>query len=129
VVWDRLFGSFEPESEPCVYGTTVPLAGWDPLRAVGSNYLELWRRVRRVRRWRDGLGVLLRAPGWRAASEEAAPAAVAVPVDAPVGRVRAATACGLFLLSVACTGGLLWRADELGRAALESVAAALVAGL
>jgi hypothetical protein len=52
-----------------------------------------------------------------------------VPVDAPVGRVRAATACGLFLLSVACTGGLLWRADELGRAALGGVAAALVAGL
>jgi len=129
VVWDRLFGSFEPEAEPCVYGTTVPLAGWDPLRAVGSNYLELWRRVRHVGSWRDRLGVLLRAPGWRAASEPAAPATVAVPVDVPVGRARAATACGLFLLSVACTGGLLWRADGLGRAALGGAAAALVAGL
>jgi len=129
VVWDRLFGSFEPESEPCVYGTTVPLAGWDPLHAVSVNYVELWRRVGRVRGWRDKLGVLLRAPGWRAASEEAVPVPAAIPVDAPVGRARAATACGLFLLSVACTGGLLWRADTLGRAALAGVAAALVAGL
>ncbi|HEY9027325.1 MAG TPA: sterol desaturase family protein [Burkholderiaceae bacterium] len=128
VLWDRLFGSFEPESEPCVYGTTVPLAGWDPLHAVGANYVELWRRVRVVRGWRDKLGVLLRAPGWRAASEPA-PAPVAMPVDTPVGRVRAATACALFLLSTAGTGGLLWRADELGRAALAGVAAALVAGL
>ena len=128
VVWDRLFGSFEPESEPCVYGTTVPLAGWDPLHAVGANYLELWRRVRQVRGWRDRLGVLLRAPGWRAASE-AAPVAAAIPVDAPIGGVRAVAACALFLLSTACTGGLLWRADELGRAALAGVVVALVAGL
>jgi len=128
VLWDRLFGSFEPESEPCVYGTTVPLAGWDPLHAVGANYVELWRRWRLVRGWRDKLGVLLRAPGWRAASE-AEPAPVAVPVDAPVGRARAATACALFLLSTACTAALLWRGDELGRGALAGVAAAIVAGL
>ena len=128
VVWDRLFGSFEPESEPCVYGTTVPLAGWDPLHAVSVNYVELARRVRAVRGWRDKLGVLLRAPGWRAASEPA-PGAVAIPVDAPVGRGRAVVACALFGLSVACTGGLLWRVDALGRTALAGVAAALVAGL
>ena len=128
VAWDRLFGSFEPESEPCVYGTTVPREGWDPLHAVSVNYVELWRRVLRVRGWRDKLGVLLRAPGWRAASE-AAPAPVPIPVDRPVGRARAATAIVLFLLSTACTGGLLWRADDLGRAALAGVAASLVAGL
>jgi hypothetical protein len=55
--------------------------------------------------------------------------ASAIPADMPIGRARAATACALFLLSTACTGGLLWRADELGRAALAGVAAALVAGL
>ena len=129
VVWDRLFGSFEPESEPCVYGTTVPLAGWNPLQAVSVNYIELGRRFVRVRGWRDKLGVVLRAPGWRAASEGPAPPAAALPVDDPVDRGRAALACVLFLSSTACTGGLLWRADALGRAALAGAAAALVAGL
>jgi len=128
VVWDRLFGSFEPESEACVYGTTVPLAQWDPLRAVGGGYVDLWRRLLRVSGWRDRLGVLLRAPGWRAASE-AAPAAVAIPPERPPGRARAAAAIALFLLSTAGTAGLLWRADELGRAALAGLAAALLAGL
>ena len=47
----------------------------------------------------------------------------------PVTRAQAATAIALFLLSTACTGGLLWRVDDLGRAALAGVAAALVAGL
>ncbi|HEY8975891.1 MAG TPA: sterol desaturase family protein [Burkholderiaceae bacterium] len=128
VVWDRLFGSFEPESEPCVYGTTVPLAGWAPLHAVSVNYVELWRRFLRVHGWRDRLGVLFRAPGWRAASEPV-PGPVAIPADVPLGRGRAVAACALFVLAVACTGGLLWRADTLGPAALAGVAVALVAAL
>jgi hypothetical protein len=129
-VWDRLFGSFEPESEPCVYGTVVPLAGWDPLHAVSVNYVDLGRKVRRARGWRDKLGVLLRPPSWQPASWPApAQSLAAPPPDRPVGRARAATAVALFLLATACTGGLLWRADELGRAALAGVAASLVAGL
>ena len=128
VVWDRLFGTFEPESEPCVYGTTVPLAGWDPLHAVSANYVDLWRRFGRARGWRDRLGVLFRPPSWAPANAPAA-VPVAIPVDAPVTRAQAGTAIVLFLLSTACTGGLLWRADDLGRAALAGVAAGLVAGL
>ena len=128
VVWDRLFGTFEPESEACVYGTTVPLVGFDPLTAVGANYAELWRRWRRARGWRDRLGVLLRAPAWRPAQTEA-PAPVAIPVDVPVTHAQGGAAIVLFALSTACTGALLWRVDELGRATLAEVAVSLVVGL
>ena len=128
VVWDRLFGSFEPESEPCVYGTTVPLVGFDPLKAVGANYAELWRKFRRARGWRDRLGALFRAPSWQPQGV-AASASVALPACAPVTRAQAGVAVALLLLSTAGTGGLLWRVDELGRAALSGVAASLVAGL
>ena len=128
VVWDRLFGSFEPESEPCVYGTTVPLVGWNPLTAVGANYADLWRRCRHARGWRDRLGVLLRSPSWRPAGAPE-PAPVPLPEDRPVTRWQGTVAVALFLLATACTGGLLWRVDDLGRAALTGVAACLVAGL
>ena len=128
VVWDRLFGTFEPESEPCIYGTTVPLAGWDPLHAVTVNYVDLGRKFVRARGWRDRLGVLFRGPSWAPAGVEPSTSIVA-PVDAPVTRAQAGTAIALFLLAAACTGGLLWRADDLGRAALAGVAAGLVAGL
>ena len=33
IIWDRLFGSFEPEAERCVYGTRAPLDSWDPIWA------------------------------------------------------------------------------------------------
>jgi sterol desaturase/sphingolipid hydroxylase (fatty acid hydroxylase superfamily) len=126
VVWDRLFGTFEPESERCVYGTTVPLVGWDPLRAVGGNYVDLWRRCRAAAGWRARLNLLLRSPSWNL-TDAAAPAAA--PSDPAVTPARAGVATALFLLSTGATGGLLWRADELGRVPLAGVAIGLVVGL
>jgi alkylglycerol monooxygenase len=126
MVWDRLFGTFEPESETCVYGTTVPLAGWNPLAAVGAGYVDLWHRCRAACGWRDRVRVLFRAPGWHPVGT-ATPVRVAVPDDRPVSRVQGGTALGLFVASTACTGVLLWRVDDLGRAALACVAACLVA--
>ena len=64
-----------------------------------------------ARGWRDRLGVLFRAPSWAPAGAPAA-MAVAAPVDAPLTRAQAGTAIALFLLSTACTGGLLWRESE-----------------
>lgn len=33
IIWDRLFGTFEPESVPAEYGTTEPLNSWNPFYA------------------------------------------------------------------------------------------------
>jgi len=128
VVWDRLFGTFEPESEPCIYGTTVPLVGWDPLQAVGGNYVDLWHKFRHVRGWRDKVGVLFRSPSWRPVTLQI-PARQAPPQALAATPRQAGVAVALFLLSAACTAGLLWRLDDLGRMALGGVAAGLVAGL
>ncbi len=129
VVWDRLFGTFEPESEPCVYGTKVPLVGWDPLRAVGGNYVDLFRKFGRARGWRDKVGVLFRSPSWSPAAWAATTPVPAVPQDHPTTRRQAGVAIALFLLATACTAGLLWRVDDLGRWPLAGVAACLVACL
>ncbi len=130
VVWDRLFGTFEPESasEPCVYGTKVPLVGWDPLQAVGGNYVDLWRRFVLAEGWHDKIGVLFGSPSRHPATQ--APARiVATLAERPVGQAQAGVAVALFMLSTGCTAALLWRADDIGRATLSGVAAALIAGL
>jgi alkylglycerol monooxygenase len=129
VLWDRLFGSFEPEGEPCVYGTRTPLASWDPLRAAGGPYVALARRVGRAPGWRAKLGVLFRSPGWLAPGETAAPYVVPERYDPPTTRAQRGWALALFLLATAGTVVFLWSADDLGGLASAAVALALAGGL
>jgi len=44
IVWDRIFGSFEPESEPVIYGITKPINSWNPLWANFHFWAELIRQ-------------------------------------------------------------------------------------
>ncbi len=128
VVWDRLFGTFERESEACIYGTNVPLVGWDPLRAVGGSYLDLWCQLRRATSWRDKICLLFRPPSGQAAAREA-PELVAARVPSPIEPTQATVSVALFLLFTGCTAALLWRVDALGRVSLGAAVASLIAGL
>lgn len=67
VVWDRLFGSWQPElaSEPCHYGTVEPLATLNPLKANLQHWALLMNDTLRTRRWRDKLGLWFKPTGWR----------------------------------------------------------------
>jgi sterol desaturase/sphingolipid hydroxylase (fatty acid hydroxylase superfamily)/uncharacterized membrane protein YhhN len=67
IVWDRIFGTFREETEPCVYGTRSPLNSWDPLWANAEVYWGLLRDSLRARGLGNKLGIWLKAPGWRPA--------------------------------------------------------------
>ncbi len=73
IVWDRLFGSYEPESdeEPVVYGVRKPLASWNPFWANLQVYDYLLFDARKTKRWRDKIGIWFRRTGWRPADVEA----------------------------------------------------------
>ncbi len=64
IVWDRLFGTFEPEAEPVVYGLTKNLDTFNPARVAGHEHFEMLRDVSRSQTWRDRLSFVLRGPGW-----------------------------------------------------------------
>ena len=70
IVWDRLFGTFEPEGERVRYGLTTNIATFDPLRVAFGEYVALARDVRTANGWRTRAQVLLRGPGWRPAARE-----------------------------------------------------------
>ncbi len=40
--WDRLFGTYQEEQEPVIYGTVEPHHSWDP---VDAN-LDVWRKIK-----------------------------------------------------------------------------------
>ena len=120
IVWDRLFGSFAPETERCVYGTRAPLRSWDPIWANLEVYADLARKSWRARRWADKLGVWLKPPGWR--PPDADP--VSWPVsqfdlaavrryDPPTDVAERRFAVVDLVLSIMATLPLLWLADEL----------------
>ena len=45
IIWDRLFGTFEREAEPVVYGLTKNLDTFNPARVAGHEHFEMLRDV------------------------------------------------------------------------------------
>jgi sterol desaturase/sphingolipid hydroxylase (fatty acid hydroxylase superfamily) len=64
IIWDRLFGTFERERDPVVYGLTKNLETFDPTRVAAHEHFEMLRDVRRSTTWRERLSYVLRGPGW-----------------------------------------------------------------
>ncbi len=64
ICWDRLFGTFEAEAEPVVYGLTKNLDTFNPARVAGHEHFEMLRDVARSETWRERLSFVVRGPGW-----------------------------------------------------------------
>ena len=79
IVWDRLFGTFERESEPVVFGLTKNIGTFNPLGVATHEYADMLRDVAASTNWRDRLSFVLRGPGW-AYERHAAAAAPLAPV-------------------------------------------------
>jgi sterol desaturase/sphingolipid hydroxylase (fatty acid hydroxylase superfamily) len=64
IVWDRLFGSFQGETERVRYGLTKNLRTFRPTRVAFHEFLDLARDVREAASWRERFGYVFRGPGW-----------------------------------------------------------------
>lgn len=64
IIWDKLFGTFEPEGEPVVYGLTRNIDTVNPLRIATHEWRDIGRDVAAARGWHDRFSFLLRGPGW-----------------------------------------------------------------
>lgn len=73
IVWDRLFGTFEPESEQVRYGLTKNIKTFNPLRIATHEHVAMLKDVASATNWRDRLSFVLRGPGWAAARKATPP--------------------------------------------------------
>lgn len=69
IIWDKLFGTFQPEKEeiPVVYGVTRAVHTWNPWII---NYQHLWLLISdawRTKSWLDKLKIWVMPTGWRPA--------------------------------------------------------------
>lgn len=85
IIWDRMFGTFEPEAERPRYGIIHNLATFNPLLIATHEWLGIGRDVLAARSWRERWMSLAGPPGWREGSTAAAIKAAAGVTGAPVG--------------------------------------------
>ena len=64
IVWDRLFGTFEPERARVRYGLTKNIHTWNPLRIAFHEWVAVGRDALRPASWRTRLGYVFAPPGW-----------------------------------------------------------------
>jgi sterol desaturase/sphingolipid hydroxylase (fatty acid hydroxylase superfamily) len=64
MVWDQLFGTYQKEEEPCVYGVTKPLGSYNPVWAQVEGYAGLVRRARAAPNAWEAVKVFVKSPAW-----------------------------------------------------------------
>lgn len=64
IVWDKLFGTFEPEKRRVKYGLTKNIDTFNPLTIGYHEFADIVRDVRRAPTWRDRWNFVVKGPGW-----------------------------------------------------------------
>lgn len=64
ILWDRLFGTWQPEQHPPTYGVTQPIDSHNPLTIEVAGLRWLRAKMARCARWQDALACLVRPPEW-----------------------------------------------------------------
>jgi len=70
IVWDRLFGTFQPETHRPTYGLTHPVNTYNLIKLQYGYYAELWRDVRNAPDLRTRVNYLFKPPGWEPEAPE-----------------------------------------------------------
>lgn len=68
IIFDRMFGTFQAEAAPVVYGVSKPLASWNPVWANFDYYRDLAKEWKLMPTLGDKIRLLLDKPGWRPAT-------------------------------------------------------------
>ena len=67
IIWDKIFGTFEPEVREPLYGITAPLKSFNPIWANFHYYIHLLRSSFRAPSLAQAIGLWLRPPEWNPA--------------------------------------------------------------
>jgi sterol desaturase/sphingolipid hydroxylase (fatty acid hydroxylase superfamily) len=64
IIWDRMFGTFTPETHRPTYGLTTPVRTHNILTLQGHEYAAIGRDIRAAGSWRERFGYVFGPPGW-----------------------------------------------------------------
>jgi sterol desaturase/sphingolipid hydroxylase (fatty acid hydroxylase superfamily) len=64
IIWDRIFGTYEPEGEDVVYGLITPLTSANPITVHISEGVKMVKELASATSWRKRVSILWRPPGY-----------------------------------------------------------------
>ncbi|ORT59106.1 C-5 sterol desaturase [Streptomyces sp. CB03238] len=65
IIWDRMFGTFQPELHRPTYGLTKQLTTHSIWRIQVHEFAQMFRDIRGASSWRDRAGYVFGPPGWK----------------------------------------------------------------
>ncbi|HEY2041966.1 MAG TPA: sterol desaturase family protein [Jatrophihabitans sp.] len=72
IIWDRMFGSFVPETHRATYGLTKNIDTHNPIKVAFGEFVNIGRDVRTAHGVKAKLGYVFGPPGWQPATAERA---------------------------------------------------------
>lgn len=64
IIWDRLFGTFQPEEEKPRYGLTTNIGSFNPFVIALTTWTQLIRKAKNAGSLKHGFHYLIKPPGW-----------------------------------------------------------------
>jgi len=64
IIWDRIFGSFQPEEERPVYGLTKNINSFNPFVIAFATWAELFKKAFRSGSFKNAINYFIQPPGW-----------------------------------------------------------------
>jgi len=122
IVWDRLFGSFAPEREPCIYGVSHPLRSFNSAWAQVQPFAALFGDAARAPSLREALRFMFASPEYRPAwvgptgPLRGQPGTPEAKYDVRPGRARSRYVFANFVVLIAATFALVMWGGALARA-------------
>ncbi|XP_069769856.1 alkylglycerol monooxygenase isoform X2 [Narcine bancroftii] len=64
IIWDRIFGTFEPENKKVIYGLTHPINTFEPLWTQFHHFIYIWKTFWTTSGINNKIFVIFKGPGW-----------------------------------------------------------------
>lgn len=64
IIWDRLFGTFQKEEEPVIYGLTKNINTYNPIMIHLIEFKNIYKKIKKTRGFRDKMKAILGKTGW-----------------------------------------------------------------
>jgi sterol desaturase/sphingolipid hydroxylase (fatty acid hydroxylase superfamily) len=64
-IWDKLFGTYEPEQEKVIYGLTENIETQNPIKINTLEYLRIWSYVKQSQNFSEVLKSVFGPPEWK----------------------------------------------------------------